>query len=186
MIDPTAVTDYNRTVPQLEEYLSFCICVAGNNAKSTAKGLQAFLEYAHQLTPAIGDWQPFDSMQRFKDADEMRWKLKEFGIGKHENKSKGLYNICNIDLDLKRVSRETLITYPAIGMKTATYFILHSRPDIEMACFDRHMCRWFGIDIPKSVKEYLAQEKEYIKKAKDMGLTCAQLDLKVWNEAQND
>lgn len=183
MIDPCKVTDFNRNRSQLEEYLCFCICVAGNNAQTTARGLDGFLKFAHEKFQ-ISEWEPFEAISRFKTADEVRWLLKEYGIGKHDNKSKGLHFQACVDVDLATVTREELIEYPGIGMKTASYFILHSRPDMRMACYDRHVCRWMGIDIPKNPKEYLNQEPKFLKKADEMKLTCAELDIKIWVDAQ--
>ena len=44
MIDPTNITDYNRSIYSLQEVLLFWICAAGKNAISAARGLEKFLE----------------------------------------------------------------------------------------------------------------------------------------------
>jgi len=43
MINPTTITNYNRTQSELEEFLMFSIMVAGKSAKQTAQKLNQFL-----------------------------------------------------------------------------------------------------------------------------------------------
>ena len=45
MIDPAKITNFNRTQSQLEEFLLFCIVVAGKNSKVQAAKLGEFLSH---------------------------------------------------------------------------------------------------------------------------------------------
>lgn len=185
MIDPSDVTRYNQIQVELEEYLCFCLCVAGHKATTTAKHLDACLRFMHDQEPKTKGWRPFQAIRKFT-CDEIRQHLKSHGIGGHKVRSKGLYYLCNSNLDLKTCSREDLLLCPGVGMKTASYFILHTRPDVRIACFDRHICRWMDMEIPKNKKEYLLKEKDFLARADDMKMTPAELDLLIWNMAQEN
>lgn len=51
MIDPNNITKFYRTEAELEEFLLFCIIVAGKNSKIQAKKLAEFLEGGDILGP---------------------------------------------------------------------------------------------------------------------------------------
>lgn len=43
MVDPMNITIYDRNDRQLQEFLIFCICVAGKTAQTTALAVERFL-----------------------------------------------------------------------------------------------------------------------------------------------
>lgn len=189
MIDPSDVTKYDRTVEELEEFLSFCVCVPGHNAKTTAKHLDSFFRYTHDFEPKTEGLQPFKSIDKF-DLEEIRYHLKCHGIGSHGLRSRAFYYLVNAGLDLRTCTREDLVKVPGIGLKTASYFILHSREGVKMACLDRHVRRWLKskghiINVEKNPtpKVYMQEEQWFMKYSEELNMTCADLDLLCWNES---
>ena len=50
MINPAEVTNYNRTQYELEEFILFCINVAGKKSSIEAPKLEVFIERAKNIT----------------------------------------------------------------------------------------------------------------------------------------
>ena len=50
MINPAEVTNYNRTQYELEEFILFCINVAGKKSAIEAPKLEVFIERAKNIT----------------------------------------------------------------------------------------------------------------------------------------
>jgi hypothetical protein len=53
MINPTKMTNFNLNNQQLEEYILFCIAVAGKNALATAKMLNILIRNLNTLSRII-------------------------------------------------------------------------------------------------------------------------------------
>lgn len=190
MIDPSDVTKYDRTVPELEEFLCFCLCVAGHNAKTTAKHLDKFFKEVHTEEPTTEGFLPLTAVGKL-DVEEVRFFLKKNGIGSHGLRAKGLHYLANAGLDLAKCTRHDLLKVPGIGMKTASYFILHTRKDARIACLDRHVMRWLSSkgheglpdNTPPTTTRYLRVEALFLQYADELKMTPAQLDLQIWNES---
>lgn len=89
---------------------------------------------------------------------------------------------------LRTCDAEDLESFPGIGPKTARFFLLHSRPDVECAVLDRHILRWMGqyMKVPNATptgERYRELERAFLSHARRLGKTPAQLDLDIWNEA---
>ena len=50
MINPAEVTNYNRTQSELQEFLLFCINVAGKKSSIEAPKLEVFIQRAKDIT----------------------------------------------------------------------------------------------------------------------------------------
>jgi hypothetical protein len=83
---------------------------------------------------------------------------------------------------------ELLECIKGIGMKTARFFVMHSRPNQQLACLDTHILAWLkdkGHDVPKTTpsgKKYLELETIFLAYCKRMSKLPADLDLEIWNE----
>jgi thermostable 8-oxoguanine DNA glycosylase len=83
---------------------------------------------------------------------------------------------------------ELLQCVKGIGMKTARFFVMHTRAHQMYACLDTHILAWLGDkghDVPKSTpqgKKYLELEKIFLDYCIEMDMMPADLDLKIWNE----
>jgi hypothetical protein len=132
MIDPNAVTDPARTGPQLEEFLLFCIVVAGKNADQQARKLEGFL----------GGREPFRFIRSLKAAGELESHLRRVKLGKYTLLGESFRQLARADPDLRTCPWIELTRFPGIGFKTAKFFALHSRPDQMHGVLDTHVLSW--------------------------------------------
>lgn len=165
--------------------------VFNKNANQTASKLEEFLNWCHNI-----DIDHFKTMNHF---EVIRNKLKrysafdivsKFRFGNTTVKSKGLEELVNSKLNLRKCSPEELEKISGFGMKTSRYFILHTRKNARVACLDTHVLQWmkkfpliFG-EIKKgqpSRKRYLELEKEFLEVCDTSNVTPAKLDLEIWN-----
>lgn len=180
MIDPTRITQYNRSQEQLEEVALFCIAAAGKNAKTTAKLLLKLLG-----EPAV---HPFETIRRYKTSELLQFQMRKIGFGCHRLKSRGFFALAKSGFDLKTVTVEQLESIPGVGMKTSRFFLMHNFRQCRYACLDRHILKFmsllFGVQLPlntPSKKRYLLLEKLFLKLCSWWSIRPADLDLKIWN-----
>lgn len=132
MVDPSRVTDFARSDAQLEEFLLFCFVVAGKNADQQSIKLEAFLE---------GE-SPFAYIRKLEAMHTLDAELRRVKIGKYSLLSRGFSQVAHAKLDLRTCSWETLTSFPGIGIKTAKFFILHSRVNQMLSVLDTHVLFW--------------------------------------------
>jgi hypothetical protein len=185
VVDPVNITNYKLNDKELEEYILFCIAVAGKTAKVVSARLDKLLICLHQEVGEKG-WNPFYVVSQFT-VDELAAKIKCAGIGCHTLKARGFFAIAKMGLDLRRCTVEELEKCPGVGHKTSRFFILHTRRDAEVACLDRHILKWMsdlGYDVPKSSPQnkavYRRVEGLFLKLARANRMSPARLDLYTW------
>jgi thermostable 8-oxoguanine DNA glycosylase len=185
MVDPVKATDFNRKEEGLQEFLLFCIAVAGKNATRTAANLNNLLEYGKDFCEGT----PFQIILAIQEHEDLAKTMKSFGFGCYNIKSKGLLVAASSGLDLKTCTVEQLEALYGVGMKTARYFVLHTRKNAQVACLDTHVLKWLsyytGYAVPKNTptkKKYLELEQAFLKIATAMNTSPADLDLKIWNK----
>lgn len=188
MIDPTKITNYNRTTHELQELLLFCIAVAGKNATTTAKNLEKLLSYCYRMSQ---NKEPFAAVRYVHDNFDLPTQMRIYGFGCWKLKSRGIAAAAASDLDLRTCSIEDLEALPGVGQKTARFFILHSRRNAKVACLDTHILKWMAYftgfpnvptQSPSSRSQYLLWEKVFLEIAEAMKTSPADLDLKIWNK----
>lgn len=183
MIDPTAVTNYNRTDAELEEFMLFCIAVAGKTAQIIARQLQVLLDIA------TGD-NPFDKIRNLIKIGRLDTVLKLARLGKYHVLMKAYKQI--LDLNLRTCSLEDLEKVHGIGPKTARYFMLHTRPNVQVAALDTHILKFLkeqGYVVPNHTptgKKYKELEQIFIMEATKRGRQIAEFDLAIWNHYSKD
>jgi thermostable 8-oxoguanine DNA glycosylase len=181
MIDPTNITNYNRTEAELEEFLLFCIMVAGKNAKQTAIKLDIFLNFTKE-----DDMSPFDYINNLQENDSLDCAIKICKLGQYKRLERAFKGILQFKNRLKEVSVEELESVSGIGSKTSRFFVLHSRADQQVAVLDTHILKWMysqGYDVPKSTPpkgRYALIEKDFLTECDKAGKTPAELDLEIW------
>lgn len=196
MIDPTKITNYNRDQQELEEFLLFCICVAGKTAKQIAKALDKFLKVARKrINFEMGEYylqenkdSPFSLIRYLCDNYVLEEVLFNSRLGQHTKLYRAFIEVVNKDIDLKTCTPQDLEEIHGVGPKTSRFFILHSRPNQKIAVLDTHILQWLGrkgYAVPKSTpsgKKYYELEQAFIKEANNLNKDIAALDLEIWND----
>ncbi len=184
MIDPTKITNFQRSEQELQEFLLFCIAVAGKNATVTARNLEKLLDYGREYCQGT----PFEIIGVLNSKYDLKNLIKTFGFGCQNVKSKGFIEATNSGLNLSLCTAEDLEKIHGIGMKTSRFFLLHSRKNAGVACLDTHILQWLykhsGLDVPKQTptrKKYLELEKVFLKVSAVLAIDPADLDLRIWN-----
>ncbi len=180
LIDPTKVTDFNRGDSELELFMMFCILVAGKNSKVQAKKLDQFLDSANY---------PFCYLDSLVESGLLRQQMEHHKLGQYGRLERVFEKL--LDLSEERIDFLRVVTVEelekVVGMKTARFFIVHSRKDCQAAILDTHILahlRSLGYDAPKatptSKKQYARWEKVVLDLVAESGKTYADWDLDVW------
>jgi len=190
MITPTSITKFDRTEKELEEFLMFSILVAGKGAEQQAKKLHDFL-YQQRLTndASINGWTPFQEIKHLWKNNLLLDRMAHFRLGQYNRIESAFKGILDFKGRLKSVTIEELESVKGIGSKTARFFILHSRPDQQVAVLDTHILKWLakttGIGMPKSTPtklKYKTIESLFLTQASIRNMSPAELDLQIWKE----
>jgi thermostable 8-oxoguanine DNA glycosylase len=200
MVDPQFITKFDRTRDELEEFMVFSICVAGKTAKQTVKAVE---KLKNRLTFRV-NYRFLTEIWLYgynNGSNKLAVLLKECGIGKYDHIRKGSttnlllsisHDVINGNLNLRTCTVEQLESYTGIGMKTARFFILHSRPAQRLCCPDVHILRWGreqGLPLPKSApkkgsKKAKEVEELILTRAEQLGYNdFAKFDLGIWNQS---
>jgi endonuclease III len=132
MIDPNQVTNAARTGAELEEFLLFCVVVAGKNADQQARKLEQFL----------AGRRPFEHIRSVDRQGRLAAALREVRLGKYTLLVRSFRALASSGLDLGSCPWEELTRFPGIGMKTAKFFVLHSRAGQMHGVLDTHVLGW--------------------------------------------
>jgi len=185
MITPNNITNYYRNQAELEEFLLFAIIVAGKTAKTQADKLNQFLTSAK-----VCDISPFDWIEklicRSQDCGLMDC-MKHYKLGQYNRLDKAFKGILQFKGNLDSVTLEELESVDGIGCKTSRFFILHSRPNQNLAVLDTHILKFLGSKghkVPKATpsnkKQYRKLEEDFLFECELVGKTAADLDLEIW------
>jgi hypothetical protein len=134
MIDPNNVTNATRTAAELEEFLLFCVVVAGKNADQQSAKLERFL----------GGRRPFAYIRSSDRAGGLDAALKEVRLGKYSLLGRSFRDLAHSGADLGTCTWEQLTSFPGIGIKTSKFFILHSRARQMHGVLDTHVLAWMS------------------------------------------
>ena len=183
MIIPTEITNYNRTEAELEEFLMFAILVAGKTAKTQAQKLENFL---NPMMSTMG-LTPFGVLEQMIKTASLGTQMKFGKLGQYKRIETAFRSILTFKGDLKKVTVQDLESVKGIGPKTARFFILHSRPNAQIACLDVHILKWLDdLSYPNiplatpSKKKYGIIEQYFLSEAKKRNVSPADLDLRIW------
>lgn len=185
MINPHKITDFNRSQRDLQEFLLFCVCVAGKSSEQQARKLEIFLA-GHCGT---GKMLPFQMLRMYGFHGTME-NLKQVRMGQYNRITRAFQHASLTDLDLSTCTVEDLEKIPGIGLKTSRFFLTHSRPNQEYGILDTHILkhmRSLGIQAPKATptnpKKYYTLEKQLLEIVKSSGKSYADYDLEVWSNS---
>ena len=192
MIDPKKVTDYNRNEWQLQEFLIYCICVAGKKSEIESPKVRKFCmdaRFGHGLTP-------FELIRKLLsvssvEEDGLMQHLKKHKIAPYQQRYNSFKDIVTLlDGDLREVTIDQLQEVRGISTKTSRFFLTHSREDFDEPVLDTHILRFltdFGYkDVPQSTpqnpKVYEKFSKIFRSIARFEGKSVTDFDLEVWTK----
>jgi len=192
MIDPKKVTDYNRNEWQLQEFLIYCVCVAGKKSEIESPKVRKFCmdaRFGHGLTP-------FELIRKLLsvssvEEDGLMQHLKKYKIAPYQQRYNSFKDIVTLlDIDLRKVTIDQLQEVRGISTKTSRFFLTHSREDFDEPVLDTHILRFlsdFGYnDVPKSTpqnpKVYERLSRLFRSIARFEGKSVTDFDLEVWTK----
>lgn len=181
MIDPLRVTDFDRSLDELEEYWIFCVVVAGKNADSMAAAVDRL------LAPRRPGQTPMEYLRSL--GPSLAAALVASRTGQYRRIARALAE--SLGVDLRTAPVEQLQQIYGVGPKTARYFILHTRRDARVAVLDTHVLKWLRqrrvkrvpASTPGSLGRYLELEARALRLIERAypGRTLAEADLEIWS-----
>lgn len=182
MINPTSVTDYNRGDAELQAFWIFCIFVAGKNSDRAGDCVKKFLAKYH-------DRLPFEALRELGETG-IHNLLVVNKVGQYRRMTMAIME--SLDLNLRTCTLQDLLNIYGVGNKTARFFLLHSRPDMNLAVLDTHILAWLRdrqvLDVPKATptkpSEYARLEMIFLEMTKRIypHMSPANIDLIIWAE----
>ena len=200
MIDPYNITNYKRSKNELEEFLLFCIVVAGKTAYIQARKLDEFLKSVNTRLMMPENISPFQTIKSAEQHGVLFEEIKKAKLGQYKKIYSGFKYISEKEYNLNKMTPEILEKIPGVGMKTSRFFLLHS--DIfytnKIAILDTHILKFIKENIderaPKSTPviplTYRFWEDMFLRWCSDNNKDMAEFDLEVWKSyarvAKND
>jgi len=184
MIDPTNITKFDRTEAELEEFLLFCVLVAGKDSKIQAKKLDEFLQHDITEPPFV----KIHYLLALKNLDMLNVWMRTCKLGQYNRLEKCFRQLMTLQGKLKTCTVDDLEAISGIGSKTARFYLTHTRPNQQFAVLDTHMLHYLrdsGFYAPKTTpsgKMYAALEQVVLQEAKKAGMNPADFDLMIWNK----
>lgn len=187
-IKPEAITKYNRNRRELENFLVFAIVVAGKKSDVQASKLREF--YASRVLHDAEHMGLFDYIRYLKSNFALVPELQLVKMGQYIRISNALSELVDKKLNLFTCSLEDLVSVKGISLKTANFFLTHTRATYSVPVLDTHVLKFLkdqGVEnVPKStpqvVKVYNFFADKFVAIAKRLGMTVADLDLQVWKK----
>ena len=190
MIDPYNITDYSRKRGELEEFLLFCIVVAGKTAYIQAQKLEDFLKSVNARLMMPESSSPFQILKSANQHGILMEEIQKAKLGQYRKIYNGFKYITEREYDLTRMTPEELELIPGVGMKTSRFFLLHSDKTYKdkIAIIDTHILKFIkeNIDIraPKSTPTirvtYKYWEDRFLYWCESNNKNVADFDLEVW------
>jgi thermostable 8-oxoguanine DNA glycosylase len=190
MIDPYNITNFNRTKNELEEFLLFCIVVAGKTAYIQAQKLEDFLSSVNSRLMMPKNISPFQSIKSAYQHGILLEEIQKAKLGQYKKINAGFKYISLCEYDLNRMTPEILEQIPGVGMKTSRFFLLHSDINYKdkIAILDTHILKFIKENIddraPKSTPTiqmtYKFWEDRFLYWCSENKKDMAELDLEIW------
>tara|TARA_B110001454_G_C12680847_1_gene418000 strand:+ start:225 stop:824 length:600 start_codon:yes stop_codon:yes gene_type:complete len=191
MINPKKVTDYNRNQSQLQEWLLYCICVAGKRSEIESPKVRKFI-----LDPRFGfHLKPFELIRKLLgvssiEMDGLKQHLKKYKIAPYTARYNSFVDaVTLLPNDLSEVTIEDLQKVRGISTKTSRFFLTHSREDFDEPVLDTHILRYLkdvGYNVPDSTPQnpsVYAKISEIFKRLANFeGKSVTDFDLEVWTK----
>jgi len=190
MIDPYKITNFNRNQYELEEFLLFCIVVAGKTAYIQAQKLNDFLVSVNTRLCMPEYINPFQSLKSAEQHGILMEEIQKAKLGQYKKIYAGFKYISEHNLDLRKTTTEQLELVPGVGMKSSRFFLLHSDETYKdnIAILDTHILKFIKENIdnraPKSTPTirvtYKYWEDVFLYWCELNNKNVADFDLEVW------
>lgn len=173
--------NYCRTEEELQFFVLFAVAVAGKKAKNIIKALNDFVEIGRKET---NETLPFEIIKKIN----LKEAIVKSRLGQHNKLYKAYNQIAYSGIDLKTCLVEDLEKIHGIGKKSSRFFMIYNRKDVKYAVLDRHILSYLreqGFAVPKNTpvgKKYDEIEKMFIKHARNLKVSVADLDLMIWKK----
>jgi thermostable 8-oxoguanine DNA glycosylase len=190
MINPYNITDYSRKRGELEEFLLFCIVVAGKTAYIQAQKLEDFLKSVNTRLMLPESTSPFQSLKSAEQHGILFEEIKKAKLGQYKKIYSGFKFITQTDYNLSKMTPQILEKIPGVGMKSSRFFLLHSDTFYKdkIAILDTHILKFIKENIddraPKSTPviplTYRFWEDMFLSWCRENNKNVADFDLEVW------
>ena len=190
MVNPYNITNFNRSKAELEEFLLFCIVVAGKTAYIQAQKLEEFLISIHNRLMLPDHVSPFQLIRSANDHGILLQEIHKAKLGQYKKINSSFIYIAEHKYDLNNMTPELLEYIPGVGMKTSRFFLLHSDINYKdtIAILDTHILKFMKENIdnsaPKSTptnsNKYKYWEDKFLLWCEENNKDAAEFDLEVW------
>jgi thermostable 8-oxoguanine DNA glycosylase len=187
-VAPQRITNYLRNRNELQTFLCFAIVVAGKNSKIQSKKLKEF--YDSRILHGQTHSSIFDYIRYLKSNSALVPELMLVKMGQYVRISKAFTELVDSKLNLFTCSLEDLTSINGVSLKTANFFLTHSRASYNEPVLDTHILKFLGskgIKVPKnspqSIKLYKKLSDKFKEIAGQMGKSIAELDLQIWKQS---
>ena len=190
MINPYQITNYDRSSSELEEFLLFCIVVAGKTAYIQAQKLEDFLVSVNKRLMMPENINPFQTIKSAEQHGILFEEIKLAKLGQYKKIYSGFKYISDREYNLNRMTPKILEEIPGVGMKTSRFFLLHSDTFYKdkIAILDTHILKFIKENIddraPKSTPviplTYRFWEDMFLSWCLNNNKNVADFDLEVW------
>ena len=196
MINPAEVKNYNRTESELEEFLLFCINVAGKKSAIECAKLETFLkELGLWHSKGMNEWfgeSPFELIRAGLKGEYLMDCMKACKIAPYDQRYASYLDVVTIG-PLKYAELTDLLKVRGIGLKTSRFFLSNTQEDFDEPMLDTHIMRYLRNlghhDAPKTTpqneKVYAKWAAVFSEKARQEQKSVRELDIQVWKEYSN-
>lgn len=186
MINPAEVTNYNRTQSELQEFLLFCINVAGKKSSIEAPKLEVFIQRAKDITKETS---PFNCIKKLIQLGRLQEIMHWAKLSPYKQRYNSYVDVVKLG-DLQKVTLNRLLQVAGIGLKTARFFLSHSREDFDEPMLDTHILQFLRDNgyrhapksTPSNVGVYNYYANIFKMFARVSGKSVTDLDLEIWKQ----
>jgi len=190
MVNPYNITNFNRSKSELEEFLLFCIVVAGKTAYIQANKLQEFLSSVTERLSMPQDSSPFQVLKKADEHGILLEEIQKAKLGQYKKIHAAFEYLTNFHIDLSMTWPYFLEKIPGVGKKTSRFFLLHSDTNWKnrIAILDTHILKFIKENIDNRAPKSTPTIKVTYKYWEDLFLywcecnnkNVADFDLEVW------
>lgn len=186
MINPAEVTNYNRTQSELQEFLLFCINVAGKKSSIESPKLEVFIQRAKDITKETS---PFNCIKKLIELGRLQEIMHWAKLSPYKQRYNSYVDVVKLG-DLQKVTLNRLLQVAGIGLKTARFFLSHSREDFDEPMLDTHILQFLRDNgyrhapksTPSNVGIYNYYANIFKMFARVSGKSVTDLDLEIWKQ----